>query len=51
MFKAFKRISLQIVKEVFQFRDAVSYQENAQIFKSHSVFSGTKSIKFIGPKI
>lgn len=26
MFKAFKGISLQIVKEVFQFRDAVSYQ-------------------------
>ena len=27
MFKVFKGISLQIVKEIFQFRDAMPYQE------------------------
>ena len=55
MFKVFKGIIHQIVKEIFHFRDAVPYQlrnqTDFQIPYRHCVFSATESIKFPGPKI
>ena len=55
MFEVFKGISPQIVKEGFQFRGAEPYQSVKQIdFQIpfvYSIFSGTESIKFLGPKI
>ena len=55
IFKVFKGISPQIVKAIFQFRDAVPYQlrklRDFQIPSVDSVFSGTGNIKFLGPKI
>ena len=55
MFKVFKGISLQIAKEIFQFRDAMPYQlrkqTDFQISFVHSVSSGTESIRFLRPKI
>ena len=55
MFKVSKGISHQIVKGVFQFRDALPHQlrkqTDFQIPFVHGVFSGTKSIKFLVPKI
>ena len=55
IFKVSEDIDLQIVKEIFQFRDtAVSYQLRAQtdfqIPSVHSVFTCIESIKFLGPK-
>ena len=51
----FKSISPQIVKEIFQFRDAMHYQlrkqTDFQIPSMQSVFSDTKNTKFLGPKI
>ena len=53
--KIFKLISPQIVKEIFSFRDALSYpsrkQTDFQISSVHSVFSVTECMKFLGPKI
>ena len=54
MFKVFKGISPQIVKETFQFRDAVPYQLKKTIFMSYLCpycFSSTESIKVLGLKI
>ena len=55
MFKVFKGISPQIVKEIFQFRDAMPYQlrkqTNFQIPSAHSAVNGTESIRFLGIKI
>ena len=55
MFKGFKGISPQIVKETSQFRDAVPCQLRKQtdflIASVHSVSGGTESIKLLGPKI
>ena len=52
MFKVFKGISPQILKEIFQFRDAMPYQlrkqTNFQIPSAHSAVNGTESIKFLG---
>ena len=48
MFEVFKGISSQIVKEIFQFRDAMPYQlrerTSFQIPSINSVLSGTESI-------
>ena len=55
MFKIFKDMSPQIVKEIFQFRDALSCQLSKQthflIAYVHSLFSYTDSIKFPKQKI
>ena len=51
MFKVFKGISPHIMKEIFQFRDAMLYelrkQTDFQIPFVQSVFSSTESIKFL----
>ena len=48
MFKVFRDIGLQIVEEIFQFRDAMRYelrkQTNLKIPSVHSVFSGKESL-------
>ena len=48
-------ISPQILKEIFQFRDAIPYhlrkRTDFQIASVHNVVNGTCSIKFLGPKI
>ena len=56
MFKVFKGISPQILKEISQFRDAVPYQLRKQTdlqisLSVHSVLSDTKCLKLLGPKI
>ena len=53
MFKVFKGISPQIVKETFQFRDAVPYQLKKNNFHvlCPYCFSSTESIKVLGLKI
>ena len=42
------------MQEIFQFRNAVSYQlrtlADFQIQSAHCVFSGTENIKLVGPK-
>ena len=54
IFKVFKGIRPPIVKDIFQFRDAVPYKLRKQadfyIPFVHSVFKGTESIKLLGPK-
>ena len=51
----FKSISPEIVKDIFQFRDAIHYQlrvqKDFQIPSIQSVSSDTKSTRFLGPKI
>ena len=55
MFKVSRGLSPKIVNELFQFRDQIPYElrqrSQCQILLIHSVFSGTESIKFLGPKI
>ena len=55
MFKVFRGLSLEIVNELFQFREQIPYelrqQPQFQIPWVHSVFSGTESLKFLGSKI
>ena len=54
MFKIFKDIGLQIVEEIFQFRDAMPYelrkQTDFKIPSVHSVFSGKESLNLSDPK-
>ena len=54
MFKVFKGISSQIAKDIFQSKDVVPYllrqHTDFQIPSVQSVFNGTGSIKFLGPK-
>ena len=54
IFKVLKGTDPQILKEIFQFRDAVSYQlrtqADFQITYAHSVFDGTKCVTFLGSK-
>ena len=51
MFKVFKGINPQMVKDIFKFRDAVPYQLRKQTdFQIQYVHSGTEIIKFLGPK-
>ena len=55
IFNFFKGINRQIVKKILQFRGNMAYQlrkpTDFQIQFVHSLFSGTESIKFLGPKI
>ena len=60
IFKVSRGLSPEIVNELFQFREQIPYQggyyelrqrPQFQIPCVHSVFSGTESLKFIGPKI
>ena len=55
MFKVSRGLSPKIVNELFQFRDQIPYglrqRSQCQILLVHSVFSGTESIKFLGPKM
>ena len=55
MFKVSRGLIPEIVDELFQFREQISYElrqrPQFQIPWVHSVFSGTKNLKFLGPKI
>ena len=55
MFKVSRGLSPEIVNELFQFREQIPYElrqrPQFQIPWVHSVFSGTESLKFYGPKI
>ena len=48
-------LSPEIVNELFQFKEQIPYhliqRPQCQISWVHSVFSGTESLKFLGPKI
>ena len=48
-------LSLEIVTELFQFREPIPYElrrsSQFQLSFVHLVFSGTESLKFLGPKI
>ena len=52
--KVFKGVSPQILKKIFQSRDAMPCQLRKQtdfkIPSVHSVFNSTESIKFLGPQ-
>ena len=54
LFKVSGGLSPKIVNELFQFREQISYElRQRPQFKIpwvHSVFSGTESLKFPGPK-
>ena len=55
MFKVSKCLCLEIVKGLFHFRNEIPYnlrqRSQFHIPPVRTVFSGTKSIKFLGPKI
>ena len=55
MFKVSRGLSPEIVNELFQFREQIPYElrqrSQFQIPWVHSVFSGTESLKFLGPKV
>ena len=55
MFNVSRGLSPKIVNELFQFRKQISYvlrqRFQIQISSVYSVFSGTESLKFLGPKI
>ena len=55
MFKVSRGLNPEIVNELFQFREQIPYQlrerPKCQIPWVHSVFSGTESLKFLGPKV
>ena len=55
MFKVSRGLNPEIVNEVFQFRKQIPYElrerSQFQIPWVHSVFSGTESLKFLGPKV
>ena len=55
MFKVSRGLSPEIVNELFQFREQIPYElrqrPQFQIPWVHSVFSGTESLKFLGPKV
>ena len=55
MFKVSRGLSPKIVNELFQFRKQIPYElrqrSQFQILWVHSVFSGTESLKFLGPKV
>ena len=54
-FKVSRGLSTKISNEVFQFREQIPYElrqkPQFQIPWIHSVFSGTESLKVLGPKI
>ena len=55
MFKVSRGLSPEVVNELFQFREQIPYElrqrPQFQIPWVHLVFSGTESLKFLGPKI
>ena len=55
MFKVSRGLSPEIANELFQFREQILYElrqrSQFQIPWVQSVFSGTESIKFLGPKV
>ena len=55
MFKVSRDLCPEIVNELFQFIEQILYElrqrPQFQIPWVHSVFSGTESLKFLGPKI
>ena len=55
MFKVSRDLCPEIVNELFQFTEQILYElrqrPQFQIPWVHSVFSGTESLKFLGPKI
>ena len=55
MFKVSRGLNPETVNELFQFREQISYKLRQrlqfQIAWVHSLFSGTESLKFLGPKI
>ena len=55
IFKVSRGLSPEIVNKLFQFREQIPYELRQrcqfQILWVHSVFSGTESLKFLGPKV
>ena len=55
MFKVSRGLSPEIVNEFFQFREQIPYElrqrSQFQIPWVHPVFSGTESLKVLGPKV
>ena len=55
MFKVSRGLNPEIVNELFQFREQLPYdlrqRSQFQIPWVHSIFSGTESLKFLGPKV
>ena len=55
MFKISRGLSPEIVNQLFQYREQISYElrqrSQFQIPWVHSVFSGTENLKFLGSKI
>ena len=51
MFKVSKGLCPEIVKGLFQFRNDIRQRSQFHIPPVRTVFSGTESIKFLGPKI
>ena len=55
MFKASRGLSPEMVNKLFQFRKQIPSElrqrSQFQIPWVHSVFSGTESLKFLGPKV
>ena len=55
MFNVSRGLSPENINELFQFREQISYElrqrPQFQIPWIHSAFSGTESLKFVGPKV
>ena len=55
IFKVFKGLSPEIINKLFQFRQQIPYElrqgSQFQVPWVHSDFSGTESLKCLGPKI
>ena len=55
MFKVPRDLSPEIINEIFQFKEDITYElrqrSQFHIISAHSVFRGTESLKFLGPKI
>ena len=55
MFKVSRGLSHEIVNELFQFREQIPYElrqrSQFHIPWVNSVFNGTESLKFLGPKV
>ena len=55
MLKVFRGLHPKIINKIFQFREEITYKLSQRsqfhILSVHSVFSGTESFKFLGPKI
>ena len=55
MFKVSRGLNPEIVNELFQFREQIPYElrqrSQFETPRVNSVFSGTESLKFLGPKV